>query len=229
LVIALWGITNIMLLVFAAIIIDEFAKVRQARSSAPSLFDEAADLIGWTASNAMSPSSAVRWMSENNGAPSPRAFGPMGAGVDTVLPTYALIIAAFEEGAPLATVSLVTPDLLAAALGISSHVAAQLIAEMLHASPTQISSGWIPKLSPAVLDSLDKLKTPGLLRAQKSAVFLDVVEAAPGEEASSTLSPGERVLSSQVEDLAALVAAMREELRALRGDGALPGQIQRPL
>ena len=154
-----------------------------------------------------------------DGIATPRSYGPMGLGVDETLPTYATIVAAFDEGGPLHTCGdTVSPELLSAGLSVSTLPCARLITEILHASPLQIKAGYTPALSPTVLQALATLSTPSLLRAQKSAIFSHVAAASPANffDRGPTLTPGETQLSAQVADLAQVVAAMREEMREMK-------------
>ena len=219
-----------MLLVIAAIIIEEFANVRRSRTAAPSILDDAMELLSWTLSTAMSPSTTVRWLTTVDGVAAPRSYGPMGENVDVTLPTYSTLILAFDQGGPLHSCDPVTPELLAAGLGIATLPVARLIAEILHATPLQTNSGWVPTLPHSVITSLSALSTPSLLRAQKSAIFSDVAANTQIDflaEEESSLTRGEAQLSAQVADLAELVAAMREEMREMRRSASANATVKR--
>jgi len=218
---ALWGVTNILLFAAAGIVIDAFAAVRRARASQPSLLDDAAELLEWGAAAAAAPGTAARWLSKRDGASAPRAFGPLGAGADATLPPYATILALFDAGGALAGVETVTPEVLAAALGVSPVAAARLVAELLASTPEQLAAGVRAALPPEVAAALEALRAPARFRAQKSAVFSEAAAGAAawadeGAAAEGGLSRGEAQLSAQVADIGAALAEMRAELAAAR-------------
>ena len=203
--------------------------VQHEKSRGPSIIDELSQFLAWAWATARAPGTAVRWLTVARDEATPRSFGPMGANADTQLPPYATIISCLRKGA-LSRLDHITPEALAAALGVAPIPAAYLVAEVLSTSPSSAASGYAAPLPPNLAAALRELERAPDMQRMRSTVFArvaaDAAEAAAeaewrsgieqqfGSEEGEGNSTALSALTAQVAALSRQVATLSDSMGA---------------
>ena len=187
-VLALYGVTNLLLWMLVGIILESFSDTLQERAAAPSVVDEL--WLLWLHTRAalasFRPSTALRWLTVRANVLTPRAFGATGSGSDTALPSYAVLTAALTTGS-LAGQAVVTPELLAAALGVSLTAASYLIAQVQATSAVDAECGWALPLPEDMERALAELQEGGSRGGGAPAAAAAAAAAAPLQRSKTSV------------------------------------------
>jgi hypothetical protein len=145
-VLSMYLVTNLFLWTLLGIVLEVFSVVMNERTSSPSIFDELWQLALWLWGYLSSPSTLYRYLTVQASVVSPRPYGVGGKSADSMLPPYHVITTALTGSGPMAHVKHVTPEIFAAALGVSIPTAGYLIAQVLATKEADAQAGWSPAL-----------------------------------------------------------------------------------
>ena len=222
-VFALYGVTNLFLWTLVGIILEFFSVVMNERATSPSMLDELWALLQYSRATLLSPATCYRYLTVQAHVLSPRSFGPSGKHVDGTLPPYAVITAALATGS-LAHCHTITPEVLAAALGVSLPAAGYLIAQVAATRPADAEAGWSPPLPADMEQALADIELAPVPEARggavqgvqrsKTVVFQRMAEQAealqraegPGETGQEGAALGQ--LLQKIKELSAKVDAL---------------------